>query len=51
MFLCECGGVLLVKNVSKYPEGLSSDEKMEYMRKCTVECVDCKKIYEDKKYD
>ena len=51
MFLCECGGVLLVKSVTDYPDGLSSREKLEQMRTCTVECADCKKVLKNQKYD
>jgi hypothetical protein len=42
---------MLVKNVECYPEGLTSTEKLEYERKCTVKCADCKTIMYDQKYD
>ncbi len=42
---------MLVKEVEAYPEGLTSTEKMDYERKCTVECPDCKKQLYDQKYD
>lgn len=51
MFKCLCGGVMLVKEVERYPEGLTSKEKLEYERKCTVECPDCKTVMHDQKYD
>lgn len=51
MFLCTCGGVMFVKEIKPYPEGISAAEKLEYARKCTVECEDCKKVISDQEYD
>ncbi|MCB8815733.1 hypothetical protein [Desulfosporosinus shakirovi] len=51
MFLCSCGGVMLVYEIEKYPDGLSSADELEYERKCTVECPNCKMILSDQKYD
>lgn len=51
MFMCSCGGVMLVKEIERYPKGLSSTEKLEYERKCSVECQDCKTELYDQKYD
>jgi len=51
MFKCLCGGVMLVKEVEHYPEGLTFKEKLEYERKCIVECPDCKSVMHDQKYD
>lgn len=51
MFKCSCGGVMLVKEIEPYPINLSSSEKLEYERKCTVECPDCQTILEGQKYD
>lgn len=51
MFLCDCGGVLLVKSVEEYPARVNSTEKLEYERKCTVECVDCRSVKENQRYD
>ncbi|MCP3776578.1 hypothetical protein NLX71_25365 [Paenibacillus sp. MZ04-78.2] len=51
MFKCSCGGALLVKEVEPYPLNLSSLEKLEYERKCKVECPDCNNVLEGQKYD
>lgn len=51
MFKCLCGGVMLVKEVEGYPDGLTPKEKLEYERMCTVECTDCKTVMRDQKYD
>jgi len=51
MFICSCGGVMLVKEIEDYPEKLSSAEKLEYERKCTVECQNCKAVKHQMKYD
>ncbi|RCX15619.1 hypothetical protein DFP94_11467 [Fontibacillus phaseoli] len=51
MFLCECGGVLLVKNIYAYPSGLTALEKLNYQRNCTVECVQCGKKKENQSFD
>jgi hypothetical protein len=46
---CECGGILLVKRVEPYPEGLK--DKMGYQRVCDVECVNCGREYFSQPYD
>lgn len=51
MFICECGGIMMVKNIEQYPDRLTQQEKLEYERKCIVECVTCKKVQENQKYD
>lgn len=51
MFKCDCGGVMLVKEIENYPVGLSASEKLEYERKCTVECIECSKTLSGQKYD
>ncbi len=51
MFKCSCGGVMIVKEIEQYPDGLSGTEKLEYERTCTVECHECKKILTGQKYD
>lgn len=51
MFMCSCGGVMLVKEIESYPKGLTSTEKLEYIRKCTVECPNCKATMHDQNYD
>lgn len=51
MFMCVCGGVLLVKEISKYPSNLTSSEQLEHNRRCTVECADCGKVIENQPYD
>ncbi len=42
---------MFVKEVERYPEGLTSIEKLNYERKCTVECSKCKTVKYDQKYD
>ncbi len=51
MFLCTCGGVFIVKNIEEYSPVLSSSEKLDYKRLCTVECPECGKIEKNKEYD
>lgn len=51
MFLCECGGVFLVKKIYAYPSGLTALEKLNYQRNCTVECAECGKIKEYQPFD
>ncbi|GIP38443.1 hypothetical protein J31TS4_17230 [Paenibacillus sp. J31TS4] len=50
MFKCTCGGIMIVKEIEPYPP-LTSQEKLSYDRKCTVECSTCKKIITGQKYD
>lgn len=42
---------MLVKEVEPYPEGLYAIEKLNYERKCTVECPECKRVKYNQKYD
>lgn len=51
MFLCDCGGVFLIKNIEKYPQNLNKKDQLEYQRKCEVECSDCGKKLENQPYD
>lgn len=51
MFVCECGGVFLVKEIHEYPLGLTALEQLNYQRKCTVKCVECGKTKEDQPFD
>lgn len=51
MFKCECGGVLIVKEIEPFPEGICTEEQLEYVRKCKVSCTDCGNVKEDLPYD
>lgn len=51
MFTCECGGIYIVVDVEEYSEDMSGFEKLEYERKCTVECSECGDIKKGQKYD
>lgn len=51
MFICSCGGVLLVKSIEEYPENLPSIEKLNFKRKCTVQCGNCGKVIDKQEYD
>ncbi len=51
MFICECGGVLLVIGVETPPKHLSKQEKLIYKRVCDVECQKCGKIKYSQPYD
>lgn len=51
MFLCECGGVLLVKKIYAYPTGLTALEQLNYQRNCNVECVECGKTKDNQPFD
>lgn len=51
MFICTCGGVMLVQEIEQYPQGLSSKDKLEYNLKCTVKCEKCGQVRNDQKYD
>lgn len=51
MFMCTCGGFLVVIHVEVYPKGLLGMEKLNYPRTCTVKCNKCGKIKENQPYD
>jgi hypothetical protein len=51
MFICECGGQLLVIAVEDYPAHLTSKEKLTYKRVCDVKCSKCGKITYSQSYD
>lgn len=51
MFNCSCGGLMLVIEIETYPSSLSSSDKLEYERKCTVECQKCHTVLKGQKYD
>jgi hypothetical protein len=51
MFVCECGGIMLVVAVEEPPEHLSKEKKLVYNRVCDVECQKCGKIVYSQPYD
>jgi hypothetical protein len=38
MFICECGGIMMVVAIEEPPEYLSKEGKLIYKRVCDVEC-------------
>jgi hypothetical protein len=48
---CECGGILDVIRIEKYPEHLKKEEQISYTRVCDVECMQCGKVYYSQPYD
>jgi bacterioferritin-associated ferredoxin len=51
MFLCSCGGVFIVKRIEEYPLKLTRQEQFNYLRKCDVQCGECRKEIKDQPYD
>lgn len=51
MFICECGGIMLVIGIEEPPKHLSKEEKLIYKRVCDVECQTCGKIKYSQPYD
>ena len=51
MFLCECGGILLVVGLEEPPEYLTTEEKLIYKRVCDVKCQKCGKVKYSQPYD
>ncbi|MNI21156.1 hypothetical protein D3C85_1627360 [compost metagenome] len=51
MYFCKCGGVLLVKEVEKYPANLNGEEKINNERKCDAVCPDCGEETKGLKFD
>lgn len=51
MFICDCGGIMLVVAVEEPPEHLSKEEKLVYNRVCDVECQKCGKMVYSQPYD
>jgi hypothetical protein len=51
MFICECGGLMLVIATEKPLKNLSEEKQMIYNRVCDVECQGCGKILYSQPYD
>ncbi|MEB6113918.1 hypothetical protein MXM64_12930 [Kurthia gibsonii] len=51
MFICVCGGVLLVVAIEEPPEHLSEKEKLVYNQVCDVKCQKCGRVFYSQPYD
>jgi len=51
MFICDCGGVMVVVAIEEPPEHMSVKKKLVYNRVCDVECQKCGKVVYSQPYD
>ncbi len=51
MFVCECGGILLVIRIEEVPEHISKEKRLSYNRVCDVQCQKCGKVQYSQPYD
>jgi len=51
MFICTCGGILLVQEIEQIPKALGKYGELDYKRKCTVKCQECGEIKINQPYD
>jgi len=51
LFFCNCGGLLLVKEIEEYPETFNATEKLDFYRKCNAVCSKCGEEFKDLMFD
>ncbi|MDF0728267.1 hypothetical protein PY093_16500 [Cytobacillus sp. S13-E01] len=51
MFICDCGGVMVVVAIEEPPDHLSEKKKLVYNRVCDVESQKCGKVVYSQAYD